>query len=107
MAMVDAKIHPYHQQWPHAAPSPPPTSIGTTPSPILVEIPNQSVTDEVRRTKIYLHNRKYQMIRGRRCLNSMLARDDIESLAYTLVFLIKGRLPWQGYQVSRCFTKRA
>lgn len=32
-------------------------------------------------------------------------RDDLESLAYTLIFLIKGRLPWQGYQVSRhcCF----
>lgn len=27
-------------------------------------------------------------------------RDDLESLAYTLVFLLRGRLPWQGYQVD-------
>ncbi|CAN1836637.1 Casein kinase 1-like protein HD16, partial [Linum perenne] len=28
-------------------------------------------------------------------------RDDLESLAYTLIFLQRGRLPWQGFQVGK------
>lgn len=31
-------------------------------------------------------------------------RDDLESLAYTLIFLHRGRLPWQGYQVNDDWT---
>ena len=36
--------------------------------------------------------------RARAFGENRVERDDLESLAYTLLFLLKGRLPWQGYQ---------
>ncbi|XP_019175846.1 PREDICTED: casein kinase 1-like protein HD16 [Ipomoea nil] len=52
------------------------------------------------------YDQRPDVFRGTVCYASVHAhhgriasrRDDLESLAYTLVFLLRGRLPWQGYQ---------
>jgi hypothetical protein len=34
-------------------------------------------------------------------------RDDLESFAYTIVYLLDGKLPWQGMRLSRNTDRRA
>lgn len=46
--MAGAGIHPYHQQWTPAPPPQPSPAAGVAPpTPILLDNPNRSATDEV------------------------------------------------------------
>lgn len=58
----------------------------------------------------YCENKKFLGTARYASINTHLGieqsrRDDIESLAYMLLYLIKGALPWQGMKVSQSKSK--
>jgi serine/threonine protein kinase len=62
--------------------------------------PHQEEADEFKERKNFVGTKRFASISSHLGLEQS-KKDDLECLGYSLVFLLKGRLPWQGLRLPR------